>query len=329
MLSNRLRSICIGQNEKYIFAGDKFGRIHIIDAKMFTEVNVISAHFGSIDAIVSHPNKPIIAALGKDRAISLWLYDDSGTLNQLAYHSIRNYFPKLWKEYQVDTPTIALHPEKDLIATTSGGAALLELNYSLIPVITVESCQWLAEIIHYNSGISTVRYDDNGDLLAGEQCGGKITRVRNGEIIEQITLSECSKTIHWFEPCLDDSFLVATDARCLLRYYPDRSVKYYVGKEFCTNDCVYVIFDKNTCRVFAASLDCNVYELELETLRMKRIAYKPNLEIRWLHCMESEPDTLIVQIGKGTLAKIDIHSGNELLYSNKNTEVDQVHSIIR
>lgn len=300
-MSNHINAFCLSTDGKLVFAGDKSGRVIVINSDHFEIEQDKQVHLGTIQAMCSAPGRNLIATIGKDRAVSILRYDASGRIVPMAFHQTRDYTPDDAELLHHEGQAIALHPKLDRLVTTTGNSAVLEIDFS-----NPDNCYatWCVRADPENS-IATVTYADK-DVLVGSTRGA-IIAIRDGKILRRITFPDISETFHWFEPMEDGSYLAACDARKVLHFRPDQDAAAgRWGPIIANDDFEHIVYDKINGRAYASSFDRNIYEISLASLAVKDIVWKADFKLRWIRLLPDQPNIMIAQVRDGSLLKIDI-----------------------
>lgn len=305
MSAAHLNAFCIDALERLVFAGDKSGRLWVIDPDTLAVLHEVQAHAGTIQAMAAHPTKPLFALLGKDRAVSVWTHEESGAVRCLFWHSVRDYSADDFAPFHSECQAIALHPLEPRLATRSGNSAVIELDFEDPAAVRLTRCVRACGL----NDLVTVAYSADGTRILAGSAGGTIEVLADGAAPALYTFPGVTETMHWFEPLPDGSYLVACDARKILSFHPDRPEASRWGNVVPRDDVEHVTYNPVSGRVLASSFDRNVYEIDPETLDARRVVFRAPFKVRWIKTLRRDPDALIVQVRDGALLRVDLATG--------------------
>lgn len=298
-----------------IFWGTKDGELVSYQANQ-SKVNHLekNAHIGTIESIHVCKTRQYVATLGGDRRICVYKYNIDGELQSIFECSIRNLGNDEYLPVHSTSQAIFIHPTKPIIATRSGSACCIEIDFETGRTLSV--CRPLQQ------DLATIRYSSDGSYILAGSNSGEIAIIKDGKCINYLKLDEINETVHWFEPLSDSEYIVATDARRLLHLSIDSDnmdVSYRLGCVFSGDDFEHVTLHPVTKRCIATSFDKKAYEIDTEELEPLKVAYIAPFKIRWVKFIDPADDSKIaLQVRDGSILFVDINKGH-LISSVKNT----------
>jgi WD40 repeat protein len=304
MSSGNINVFCTDSGERRLFAGSRSGELlaFSIDAEHPRLVQRVQAHPGTIQSLVRHATQPLLALLARDRAVSLWRHDAAGHVTRVLYHSVRDYGTDGQPPTLSASQAVALHASRPWLATRAGNGAVVELDYSE-PEPRLISC------VRPFPGHDVAMVAYHGDqLLCGALREGSVALLQGGTVVRRWQLNDTQETVHWFEPWRDGAYIVATDARYLVRLTPERE-DFERGPRFARDDVEFVNVNPVSGRVFASSFDRNVYEIDPRSLAPIGSVFQAPFKVRHLKSLERDPDVLFVQVRNGSLYRLALSSG--------------------
>jgi WD40 repeat protein len=302
MSSGNINVFCADSGERRLFAGNRSGELLVvaIDADAPRVLHRVQAHPGTIQSIVRHQSQPLLALLARDRAVSLWRHDAAGRPERVFYHSVREYGTEGRPPTLSASQAVALHATRPLVAARAGNGAVIELDYSDPARPRLASCARPFP----EHDVAMVAY--HGDqLLCGALRHGVVALLHAGSVVRRWQVNDTNETVHWFEPWRDGSYIVATDARYLVRLRPEAD-GFERGPRFARDDVEFVNWNPVSGRVFASSFDRNVYEIDPQTLAPLGSVFEAPFKVRHLKSLERDPDVLFVQVRDGSLYRLDL-----------------------
>jgi WD40 repeat protein len=310
MKSFHINAMTVDKARRFCFSGDKNGALHILRCSTFELVCHEQVLKGTIQAVAYHDHLQCIGILGKDKFIYIYRFDSEHMRLILEKsYDLRSYCGRQYADLHSESQAIMFHPERPVVATRSANGGLVVLDYSTDEVL-IES--------HFFEGdtVTTQFSRDGRTLLAGSTRGDMAVfidfafrfRLRTQEVVE---------TIHWFEETEPGVFLVANDARRLMRLDLKSPLLAESGPVFALDDMEHVCYLDATERVFASSFDYHVYEMDKNDLSVKRVVARLPFKLRWMRPCSEQNDELIVQCRNGLLYRVFIESGRfEVIYGN-------------
>ncbi len=314
MSYKKIYSFCVDKDEKFLFAANISGQILKLDPLTFAQDQIVEAHCGTITVMVAHPKLPLIASLGKDRFVNVYQYDQAGTLSLVFRNSVRDYRAATesvhLRAVHSTSQGLAFHPTEAQLAVRSGNAAIVEMS--------IQSNQ--PEVLRVFRGdetqdVATLKYDRDGRHLFAGTTSGRLYRYCDGKVVGMWEFG--TESIHWVEHLKDETYLLASDARKVIRMdFSQEPAVVTVGESFARDDFEHVTVCPTSGRCFGASFDRNLYEIDTETLLPKKVFFKAPFKLRWVKVLRSE--SLILQCRNGALYRLDMKSA-EVLQTLKET----------
>lgn len=303
---NKINAFCIDKDERWIFAGGASGRIRTVGLEDLDVLSGVQAHGGTISVLAAHPALPLIAALGMDQFLTIWRYDETGALTRLHALSVRSikcgndvdeYRPVL-----SESQALSFHTGKRQLVTRSGSGGLLEVAFDE-EGWSVLRCTRL----HPTYDLVTARYLADSERVAAGMTRGVAVLCEGGEVRGQWRFGD--ESVHWFEPYHDETYLVASDSRRVIRLDFSGATEPLEGAPFALDDFEHVTRNRASGRVFASSFDRNVYEIDPESCAKTGIVYVAPFKTRWIKTLERDPSMLFVQCRNGGLYRVDLGTG--------------------
>lgn len=98
----------------------------------------------------------------------------------------------------------------------------------------------------------------------------------------------------------DQSYVLASDSRKVVRLDPRKDELVQVGPIFARDDFEHITRCRKTGRLFAASFDRNIYEINPETLAPKSIVLN-SFKMRWIKSLSENCNHMVVQCRNGAI----------------------------
>jgi hypothetical protein len=306
---SKFNAFCIDKDEAWIVAGDVGGRLSAIGVDDFKIVHSVQACAGTISAAAAHPRFPYVAALGMDHSLSVWKQARGGALTRLFDLSLRDI--KCGNDAEEYLPVtsqsqaLAFHPRERRLATRSGNGGLLELEFDESGVKIV-SCNRIDEVFD----LVTVRYAEDPEAILCGFAGGRAALAKDGKVLKRWTLDR--EDIHWFEHIDARTYVIASDSRRAVRLDLTEGAEPLMGEPFALDDVEHVTYNRTSRRIFASSFDRNIHEIDPQTCRKTRVAFRAPFKCRWIKTLERNPSLMIVQCRNGGLYKVDLESSRAI-----------------
>jgi WD40 repeat protein len=314
--ATKFECFCSDPTETLVFAGNASGQICVVDIDEFVVKHEVQAHSGVVQAITCHRKAPYVAALSTDRHVSLWRYDESGNLFPVCQVNLRYIKPDndtdVIPYVHSTSQAIGFHDQELRVVTRSANAGLLEINFGTDGKFQVLNCRR----IHGDSDLITARYVRNSDAVLSGSINGEFVMSERGEPVRRWNVG--LSNVHWIEHVEDDTYLLASDARCVARIGIATNDDVTIGERITRDDLEHVTFNHTSGRAFVGSFDRNVYEIDRVTCGSLRIAFQAPFKCRWVKTLERAPSIGIVQCRNGALYKVDVDSG-EILATLRST----------
>ncbi|OCQ51011.1 Outer membrane protein assembly factor BamB [Photorhabdus australis subsp. thailandensis] len=154
--------------------------------------------------------------------------------------------------------------------------------------------------------IVTLCWTESDNILVGFGNGvvGKIN-IKDGST-RTIKLDNINESVHWFERVNDSEYIVATDARCVVRL-DEHNLSYKVGPKFANDDFEHVTYDYINKVAYGTSFDRKVYKIDVESLEKIEVVYEARFKIRWSDIIyKDDIPYLILQIRDGSIVKFNL-----------------------
>ncbi len=315
MSYEKINSFCLSQDERFCIAADNSGQIHTLSISDLSLVSKIRGHTGEINAICAHPRYPWIASLGEDRRVAIWTIDSSGHLHLRFSYSLRGHIAsnstKHFPALQSTSQALSFHPEKPWVLSRTAGSTVLETD------VSADQPRFLrCYVADENWDIATARYNGNSDEVLVTSVRGTVYLMKDAQHIRQWQID--TETVHWLEEMPDHSYVLASDSRKVVRLDPRKDEIVQIGPVFARDDFEHITRCHKTGRLFAASFDRNIYEINPETLAPKSIVFKAPFKMRWIKVLSENSNHMLVQCRNGAVYKIDCETG-KILNSYKKT----------
>jgi WD40 repeat protein len=199
------------------FAGNISGQLSVIDIDELRILHETQAHAGGIQAVAAHPQLPYVAALATDRSVSVWSYDEEGSLRRVCSIPLRNIKPVNDEDevpyVQSTSQALGFHDSRRRIVTRSGNAGLVELEFTKDGSYSIVNCAR----IHRDADLISVRFAKNSDLVLSGSIDGEFVLSERGQLIRRWDVGH---NVHWAEHLSDTTYLLASDRRCVARAWP-------------------------------------------------------------------------------------------------------------
>lgn len=306
MAAKNVNAFCIDRDEKWIFAGNKSGQVVTVDLDSFSKVREEQVHNGTIQAMQAHKTLPYIACLGKDHVVSVRRYDDGGHLYPVFKIPFRNLSPDDGEEQyrwgHTESQALNFHPTEKRLITRTGNAGVLEVafdddGYEILSITRA----------HEEFDVVNVAYvEGTHKILSGAR--GHAVLLEDGKLVKRWDFP-FDETIHWFEHLENNTYLLASDARLVVRLHVDDAEPPLVGDPFARDHMEHVTFNQHSGRAFASSFDRNVYEIDPLTCAAKGVVFAAPFKLRWIKTLERDPSTLIAQCRDGGLHRVELGNG--------------------
>jgi WD40 repeat protein len=308
MSAKNINAFCIDREERWAFAGNKTGQVVTVDLDDFRKVREEQLHAGTIQAMQAHPELPLIATLGKDHTARILEYDEDGRLRPVLRIPFRYLSPDdgeiTYKWGHTESQALNFHPTERRLLTRTGNAGVLEVAFDdrdyEIQSITRAHEQFDVVNVAYVRGTHKI--------LSGAR--GHAVLIDSGELARRWDFP-FDETIHWFEHLEGSTYLLASDARLVVRLDVTDAVEPLVGEPFARDHMEHVTFNHTSGRAYASSFDRNVYEIDPETCLATGVAFAAPFKLRWIKTLEREPSVLIAQCRDGGLHRIELTNGTK------------------
>lgn len=301
--AKKIESFCIDPTERFIFSGNYSGQISVIEIDSFKPVAEVSAHPGSIIAIACHRHLPYIAALGGDRAVSIWKYSQGGNIERICTISIRSIKASNDEveiaPIQSTSQALGFHDTLPRLVTRTGNSSVAEIdfdehgNFSLIRAVRH----------HGDDDLLSARFVRDSDMVLSGSIRGDLVLADAGNVVRRWQVGWVG--VHWVEELGGEDYLIASDTRFVGRISLS-SDELLTGDMFTRDDLEYVTYNRNSGRAFVGSFDRNIYEIDPKTCNPIRVVFHAPFKCRWVKTLERDPSVMVVQCRNGALYKVDL-----------------------
>lgn len=300
--------MALSPDGRLLYAGNLAGEIVTVDVSTFTIRDRIRAHDGAVQAIAVHRTLPYVAALGSDRALTIWRRETAG-LRRLGYVSLRQF--RATNDVEEVEPVhstsqaIAFHDADRRLVTRTANSALVELEFDDIGNIDELYCVRM----HGDADLTSVRYVAGEDSVLSGSIHGDFVHSRSGELVRRWQLDHRSN-IHWAEQLRGREYILATDRRNLVRIDLDEESPLAVGPVFTRDDLEHVTINRDTGSTYCASFDRTIYRVDPDACSPLEPAFRAPFKCRWIRAFGSGPEILLVQCRNGALYKVNADEGS-------------------
>lgn len=298
----KINAMSIDCTETVFLFGNNSGELLCVDTDNLTVLGRCQGNVGAIYAIASHPNQPLVATMGMDCFVCLWDIAQPAAPRLLSRFNLRRISP--WNDvdpvpvHPSHSQALCFHPSLPYIATRSGNAGVVELDYSSGTMELVHCTR-----LHGPEDVTTVRYVLGGRKLASGGLGS-IVLSEAGLVINNWRVGR--NNVHWFEPLGDEVYLVATDDRCVLRFDFRHGEVVVSGPVITRDDLEHVTFNPSSKRAYVVGFDRNVYEIDPQTCASLGVAYAAPFKMRWMKTLRRQPEVAFLQCFDGGVYKVDL-----------------------
>jgi WD40 repeat protein len=297
-----INSMAYSRKHNRFVLGDKRGTVALVHPSNLGIVHRVSIGSSTIQAITINESTELVATLNKNFTISLFkIFEDSliasGSINCLE-HMVEDGYRVAFSESQ----EIALSPNgRRLSANGPTGQTLIfefDDRYGI--------ASWRALRHESSSAPVTSVWVTDTVLLVGQGDGSIVKYDYEEDYQVSTRLNGINETVHWFEKETDDTYLLATDARRLVRLNA-RTLGYKIGPVFSNDDFEHVTIEPSSGKIFASSFDRNVYLIDSATLAPIATSFKAPFKLRWIKAIrEATGVKLYLQIRNGSFLKVDV-----------------------
>ncbi|MDF3083640.1 WD40 repeat domain-containing protein [Burkholderia sola] len=303
---HHINSLAYFREDGLFVLGDKKGSVELVKSEDLKTVSLTSVGSTTIQAISVCDARHLVATLNKDFTITILKVSYENleivtSINSLEY-MVEDGYQIAFSESQ----EIAFNPGGHRIAVNgpTGQTLIFDLNDAM------QIVAWRSLRHESPAAPTTAAWASDTVLLVG-LIDGSIVRYDYQSEHQTLTRIEgINETIHWFEREPSGTWLVATDARRLVRF-DDRTLEYEIGPPFANDDFEHVTREPSTGKIFASSFDRNVYEIDPLSLAPTRVAFKAPFKLRWIRAgTEAGAVKLYLQVRNGSFLKVDYDTGH-------------------
>jgi WD40 repeat protein len=311
-------SFALDPSERWALTGNLLGHVSLVDVDTFEVAREVHAHAGSIEAVAFHPTLPYAASVSSEHTLVLWRFDADGGLSVLHRVMLRD-FPtdepeRHYPTLPLQSTALCFHPRERKLLTRNATAAVLELRFDDARVEPT-LCRRYFQRRDVETGADTgeadevtfVHYVEGLERVFVGGAGGHLVLLDTADMTRPVghwNLGE--EAVHQCTHIDGSRYLIASDTR---RTY---SLDLRVGGEPVANPIVTrdhlerVFYNRAADRAYASSFDRNIYEVDPRTGASKGIVVETPFKCRWIHALERDPSTLVVQCRNGALYKCDL-----------------------
>lgn len=312
MSENTIDCFCMDADQKYIYAGDKSGRVLVLSVENLELLNSIQVHYGSITTIARHPKFNYLATLGNDGNIALL----SANGKALSFHQLiesRNIKPHgdPYLRNHTTTQALAFHDVEKRLVGHGGSSALFEMNFSETSYELLHCTR-----VHGNDDFLTARYVLGTDMVLSGSVSGTAILSENGIIKRKWDFHSNGSTpsIHWFEHIKDRRYAIACDGMRVIHLDLDDDNNNVDGPIISKDHLEHTTFCHATKKLYCASFDRTVIEVNPQTCEKIKTIWEAPFKLRWIKVLEAKPNIMVVQCRNGALYKIDIDESKILAH---------------
>ncbi|WP_338883976.1 hypothetical protein [Xenorhabdus sp. TH1] len=281
-----------------ILAGTKTGEIVLFDFDDLDCLDEKKVSNGTISAI--DIKNGIFAALSQNYDVIIGeVLSEKIKINGV-FNGLNNIIEDGYQVSRSENQGIALNSDGKKIAFRSPNSTCMIADLSDMENIV---SNFRFDVLY---DIVTLCWTENENILVGFSNGiiGKINL--KDDSIRTIKLDNINESIHWFEKVNDSEYIIATDARCVVRLN-EHDLNYKIGPKFSDDDFEHVTYDHINKVAYATSFDRRVYKIDIESLENIEVIYEARFKIRWSDLIyKDNTPYLILQIRDGSIVKLNL-----------------------
>lgn len=305
---DNINAFVVTKNEKYIYAGTLLGEIWTIEVATWKVIDKIKVTYGAINVVAMSPSHPWLGVYGEDNWLCLLKFDDiTGALSLKHTIRTRDIKPKddPYLPVRSTSQALAFHHNILRLAGHGGTAGMFEIEFDA-DQFDILYCKRVSKDYDF----VTLSYVKQTDKVLCGAGNGKTILTDNGNVIKSWLPEDINnqKTIHWFEPIKENQYLCASDSGRIFRL--NLNGKLDIGPWFARDHMEHVTYDAANNKVYASSFDRTVYEVDLDSLDVVRVAWQAPFKLRWLKALKTKPYHLVVQCRNGGLYLVDTQPEN-------------------
>jgi WD40 repeat protein len=284
--------------------GDKRGAVALVDASNLDIIFQVSVGSTTIQAIAANEKSGLVATLNKNFSISVLRLVGASLRMLTSINCLEHMNEDGCRIAFSESQEISFSPNGRRLSANGPTGQTLVFEFDERYGIASSRALRHASI---SGPVTSVWVSDN-ILLIG-QGDGTIVRYDYDEDRQTSThLDGIDETVHWFERESGGTYLVATDARRLVRF-DAHSLSYEIGPAFSNDDFEHVTIEPVTGKIFASSFDRNLYLIDSASLSPVAVSFKAPFKLRWIKAVHEESGIkLYMQVRNGSFLKVDLNS---------------------
>jgi WD40 repeat protein len=300
--------------DRWLIAGTSAGQLCLIDIEKFRLIRELDFVGGEIEAIAVHPRLPHILVLSADHFVTIYRYENDGSLARLVVVPLRKI-----KDPDVEAPAAAgpslsealdCHPTEARFLTRTAEGAITEVSYGEGQWRSL----WVSHCLHDDGFVIDpfyVRYLVNStDILATSSHGQLVILDPNSpkepKLYWEVGTSEA---IHNAQHVEGTEYLLSCDSRMVIRFDVSGKKKPVIGPRITRDHLEWVYREPVSGRFFITSWDKTVQEIDPVTCESRRVLFRSHYKIRWIWTSSHGPSTAVLQTRDGMLLKVDLETG--------------------
>jgi hypothetical protein len=310
---DRIESMCVDANERFVFTGHKSGKIRAFTAETLTPLCSVQAQHGSIQAIAYCKSSGSILSLSQDQSVAhtiLRYKDNSCELVCIDRVSILGIpttnASNKYRDTKSGSQALCIHPSRARVATRSGCSAIIE--FDIEPDTGQLKLVSSRRISHQGSDLTATCYVPGTSAILSGYNNGYLCLSDGDALIQEWKISDGREQVHRIVHAGGDDYFISGDFMfvCHLNLATKELI---VGPRFGLDEQEHIFFEPTTNRLFLTSFDRNVYEIDPLTCEPKHIVYKAPFKCRWLHASSKDPDKLYLQVQHSSVEIISLRTG--------------------
>jgi DNA-binding beta-propeller fold protein YncE len=300
----KVNALSIDHTESILLLGNNGGQLQCVDTDRMLLLGESQASVASIYAIAAHPQQPLAATMGIDCRVCLWDIQRPRHPQLITSINLRTLTP--WNDMQIiprnhsHSQALCFHPTQPRIATRSGNAGVVELDYSKNALQVIHCTR-----LHHDEDVTTVRYVLSGMQLASGGLGS-IVLSENGLQLANWRLGP--NNVHWFEPLGQDIYLVASDDRRVYRFDFAHGQILEKSPLLTRDDLEHVTYNPTTGRAYVVGFDRRVYEIDPVTCSLVDVIYCAPFKMRWIKTLKRRPEIAFLQCFDGGVYQVNLNT---------------------
>ncbi len=307
--TRKISAFTVDPREAWIYAGTIGGSLLTIPAEDFRVTGEARGHAGGIEAVAVHPTLPYLASLAIDATVCLWDARDPAAPRKIQTIPLRAIRSEGYEGVNIAPLScpVAFHPTERRLLTHNSDAAVAEIEFD----DTSWKPRWTAGLFLDPDGIAYdvdfVRYLEGTDHVFASTFGGHLAVIDPKNPGEPVVRWRYDKrTLHCVTHVGGSEYLLASDTRRVIRFDATGKKEPEVGPPVVRDHLEQIAFNKTSGRVYAASFDRTVVEIDPKTLASKGVVLRTPFKLRWIHSFERDPSTMVVQCRNGALYRANL-----------------------